>query len=100
LKLRQQDLGKRRSNKSRVQDIDHDQYGYHYDSEYDHSNTQSAFSQDQPVQRKRIGTCKTEFAILAGLGLLWTDAATVWAGLCEHSVRHCREITCWGKKFQ
>jgi hypothetical protein len=84
----------------RAQDIDQEQNGDHDDGEYDDRNPQSAFSLDQPVQRERIGTCKTEFAVLAGFRLLRADAAAVWAGLRKHSVRHCREITRRAKKFQ
>jgi len=83
-----------------AQDIDQEQNGDHDDGEYDYRNPQSAFSLDQPIQGERIGTCKTEFAVLAGLCLLRADAAAVWAGLRKHSVRHCREITCYGKNLQ
>jgi hypothetical protein len=83
-----------------VQDIDQEQKGDHDDGEYDYRNPQSAFSLDQPVQGERIGTCKTEFAVLAGLRLLRADAAAVWAGLRKHSVRHFLEITLCSRKFQ
>jgi hypothetical protein len=81
-----------------VQDIDYHQRSYNHNGKYDYDNPEDALPWEEPFEGKRTVTRKTEFAVFAGLRVARADATAVWAGLREHSVRHCREIAYFAGK--